>query len=390
VTAFAPAHTPDTNVGSSFSPSNAITAGHGYSILLITFGASITSITASNGDTLTKARDQVNLSNDVTGAIFNCLSSAGGTPTFTITSGGTTGYIYVEWNQAIASVRNVNSQALNSNSPSSGTAAAQAGDVAVGLLGSSGDTYTNYPTTGWTDLGSSIPSIQNGEYLPVVSSSSPAATATISSVENWVGLIAVLAPAGGGTNYTQTVTDDAGSTDNRVQAAGYARAETDDTGLTDQDSAQSVSYTETVTDQTGSTDVVGQAAASVRSTVDSAGTTDTLARALAAAQTVTDPAGTTDTISQASSSGNTQTVTDTAGTTDTVGQSVAYVRTVTDDAGSVDAFVQPSTIAIPVTVAGSDRPLTTVTATDRPRSDPIRHRPDRHAVGARPGGRVGH
>lgn len=196
MTAFAPAHTSDANVGTSFSPTNSITAGHAYTIALVAFASTLTSISANNGDgTLTKVVTQVNTSNDVICGLFVCLSSAGGTPTFTITSGGTTGYLYTEWNQQAGSVRGSNSGTGTGTSESSGSTTVNTGDVAVGVLGSSGDTYTNYPTTGWTDLVSAIPTIQNVEYLPVASNGTATATATISATENWVAAIMALTPA---------------------------------------------------------------------------------------------------------------------------------------------------------------------------------------------------
>jgi hypothetical protein len=209
VTAFAPAHTTDTGVlspspSATFSPTNAITAGHGYTVEIGAFDSAITSLTADNGDTLTKVKEQNNVTGGSVASLWACLSSNGGTPTFTVTpaASGTLAYFFTEWNQAIGSTRNTNGGSGGSTSPSSGAAAALNGDLAVGLIMSGGDTWSNYPTASWTDLGSAVPTIENAEYKAVSASENETATATFAGSDQWCAVVAVFAPANAATDLT--------------------------------------------------------------------------------------------------------------------------------------------------------------------------------------------
>lgn len=196
----------------------------------------------------------------------------------------------------------------------------------------------------------------------------------------WYGVEPVVAAASG-TDYTQTFTDGAGSTDSVTQLLTAAqqfteatgstdtasqlsaatRAFTDATGSTDSVAQQATnSFAQTFTDGTGSTDQVTQLAASVRSFTDPTGSTDSLTSGATVprtinddtgstdlgqsyqadyAETLADPTGSTDNVSQQSSSAGGQTFTDNAGSTDSVIQvSVTnYTYTITDSTGSADS-----------------------------------------------------
>lgn len=156
-------------------------------------------------------------------------------------------------------------------------------------------------------------------YSLISSSNTTASTPVTLGVTNTltanIQLVLEIVPGAGGTNYSQTITDD--------------------TGLTDQDAAQSVSYSDTITDDAGSTDVLGQAASVVQSVTDSAGSTDTLTQAAAYVLSVIEQTGSTDTVVQSATAQ--RVVVDQAGTTDQVTQSGGAVRDITIELGPVVA-----------------------------------------------------
>lgn len=147
-------------------------------------------------------------------------------------------------------------------------------------------------------------------------------------------------------DYTETLTDPTGSTDNVSQQSSSAGGQTftDNVGVTDSVSQQSVTnYTYTITDSTGTTDATATALA--RSLTDPTGSTDTASQVTNQTRVITDDAGSSDTVNQQQSSAGGQIFTDATGSTDTAGQAISYFRALSDEAGSTDTMSQQSSSA---------------------------------------------
>jgi hypothetical protein len=122
-------------------------------------------------------------------------------------------------------------------------------------------------------------------YTLVSSANTTASTAVTLGVTNTltanIQLALEIVPSAG-SNFTQTVTDSAGVTDNYVRNYAAIQAATDNTGLTDQPAAQVANYVQTMTDTAGVTDVMSQAFSGATNWT----------------QTITDTAGVTDAVTQ--------------------------------------------------------------------------------------------
>lgn len=345
MTAFALAHAVNNGVGSSFTPANAITAGHGYTIEFGAFASTISAVTATNGDTIVKAVEAINTTDGNMSAVWYCLSSAGGSPTINITSDGTVAYTFSEWNQAISGVRSggTNHATGHTAGPSSGaSSSASVGDLGIGVICTGGgNTFTSYPNSGFTDMPSNVPDITVSEYNPVASAGALTCSATLGGSDGWSAVIVVFQPVASGTNFSQTVTDLTGLTDTAAQAATTVRPQTDTAGSTDV-AVQASAAVRAQTDPAGSTDSITQAPATTKTQTDSTGLADNLAQTAATVRASTDTAGLTDTSAQTAAASRAQT--DTSGLTDTLTAAHTWLVAITDDTGSTDTD-QPQSVA---------------------------------------------
>jgi hypothetical protein len=178
--------------------------------------------------------------------------------------------------------------------------------------------------------------------------------------DNGVLFALALAPvaAGGGTNYTQAITDAVGVADQAVQAATFAQAPTDPLAVADAAAQQatasrsqtdplaladSVAYDKgalfTLTDPVAVADSVSQQADTARAQTDPLALADLTAGVQAVGQAVTDPVAVTDT-GQAVDRG--LTLTDPVAIADSVSQSATgpILYTLTDPLAITDTAVQ--------------------------------------------------
>jgi hypothetical protein len=193
------------NVG-TFSPTNAIVAGHGYTILISTITAGVSTITANNGDTIVKAKAQENTTSVVSSEVWYCAASLGGIPTITITNSAADGnlrYQFNEWNQALGAVRATNGLTANDTGtstliPNSGSVAVLAGDLVVATMRATGDTWSAWPTAGgWVGTAMDASTLSHGEWLAAKANGQVAASAQFAAGDNWTAVIvAFAAPTG--------------------------------------------------------------------------------------------------------------------------------------------------------------------------------------------------
>ena len=167
--------------------------------------------------------------------------------------------------------------------------------------------------------------------------------ATVSHVIDFDAVTVTDGTAGGGTEFTETVTDDVGAVDALTVALGYGRTLDDSQGLADTlTAAQAMSRA--LDDTAGTTDTVSAALGIVRAFTDAAGLTDTLAAEVARTVTVNDPVGVADAIVAAVAFG--RAITDGAGLTDPLTASLALARSLNDTVGVADALAAEVAIAV--------------------------------------------
>lgn len=194
----------DTSNSGTFTPGAAITAGHGYTILISTSTIDgVASMTASNGDVIDRVTGMSDRdSSSLTLQVFCCRSSAGGTPTITINnSAGDSSlrYDFTEWNQPLGAFRTSSGAGGVTPSPSTSVAYCTAivgpGDLALAVYRGSAGTWGTWPTSGWTSLAGSTSAISHYEYLAVATGGDATPSVTFPDASTiWVGLLMVFYP----------------------------------------------------------------------------------------------------------------------------------------------------------------------------------------------------
>lgn len=214
----------------TISPASSVTAGHGLTFLIdVNLAGGLTSITSSNGDVWTRLGQAISAPagiNPLTSEIWYCKSSAGGTPTITVTGSGTsdtTKWELTEWSGSFGSAGNVATGHAQTTSWSLSSVTAATGDLTLFTMANNDGSMTGAPPSGFLSFAGTTGDLSayiTFGYLNTAATTT--ASGTTGGTDGWSAVIGVLSPTASSISTTGH-TSNTGKASVKVNTTGSIR-----------------------------------------------------------------------------------------------------------------------------------------------------------------------